>query len=361
MKVALIHYWLISMRGGEKVLEALCELYPEADIYTHVVDPDILSPKLKKHRIITTFISKLPFAKRFYQKYLPFMPLALEQLDLRDYDLVISSESGPAKGVLTNPDALHLCYCHSPMRYLWDMYPEYRDSAGFLTRMMMVPMAHSLRKWDYATGARVDHFVANSSFIAKRIQKTYRRDSSVIPPPVSTARFHVGEGPGEFYLWVGQLTAYKRPDLAIEAFNSSGKPLVVIGDGEMLEPLKAIAKDNITFLGRASDAQIEDHYARCKALVFPGVEDFGIVPIEAMASGRPVIAYGRGGALDTVIDGKTGVLFDDQSVAGLQKAIEQFEAEAEKFDKAALRAHAESFDVEGFKARIKAEIDAQLG
>lgn len=328
-RVAIIHYWLVGMRGGEKVIEALCRMFPQADIFTHVVDPASLSSVLTKHRIVETRIGRLPMAKKLYQKYLPLMPRALEELDLSGYDLVISSESGPAKGVIAPPDAPHLCYCHSPMRYLWDQYHVYREGAGFMTRMLMPHMAHRLREWDVSSAARVDGFAANSNFVANRIRKYWRRESDVVAPPVAVADFAPAPKKelGDFYLWCGELAPYKRPELAVEAFRRLDLPFVVIGGpDDTVAKLKSKAGPKTTFLGKTSFADLKDHMARCRALIFPGEEDFGIVPVEAMASGRPVIAYGRGGILDTVVDGETGLFFKEQSVEALVDAIDRFES-----------------------------------
>jgi glycosyltransferase involved in cell wall biosynthesis len=357
MKVALIHYWLVTNRGGEKVLEALCELFPDADIYTHVVNPLDTSETVLKHSIKTTYIQKLPFATKLYQKYLPLMPLALEQLDLRGYDLVISSESGPAKGVITSPDTLHLCYCHSPMRYVWDMYQEYLETAGRVTRLLMPPLIHYVRLWDYASAARVDQFIANSHHVAKRIQKHYRRSAQVIYPPVDTKAFAPVSQQDDFFLMVGQLVGYKRTGLAVEAFNRMGKPLVVIGEGADLEPLKAKAKANVTILGRQPFSVIRDYYARCKALIFPGEEDFGIVPVEAMASGRPVIAFHKGGALETVIDGVTGLFFDEQTPEAIVEAVNRFEQVQHQFSVEKIVAHAQKFGRDRFQMEMKQLIE----
>ncbi|RDJ03331.1 glycosyltransferase [Rhizobium grahamii] len=315
------------MRGGEKVLEALCDIFPTADIYTHVFDPRAISDKLKAHRIQTTFIGSMPYAKKLYKRYLPLMPMALEQIDLAAYDLVISSESGPAKGIIPTSPAMHVCYCHSPMRYIWNMYNRYYESSGLMTRLMMPPMAHYLRTWDVATANRVDEFVANSTTVAHRIRSYYRREASVINPPVDTGAFrpvHASEL-GDYYLMVGELVSYKRPDLAVEAFNRLKAKLVVIGGGEMLDHLKKIAGPTVTILGSQPFDSLKHHYARCKALIFPGEEDFGIVPVEAMASGRPVIAYGRGGATETVVANKTGMFFQNQTVEELIDAVQRME------------------------------------
>jgi len=352
-KVAIVHYWLVGMRGGEKVLEAIAELYPDADIYTHVHDPAAVSPALNRHRVHTTLIARLPRASRMYQSYLPFMPFALEQLDLRGYDLVISSESGPAKGVLTLPETLHVCYCHTPMRYLWSMYQDYLEGTSGLKKLAFRLLAGGLRRWDYVSAARVDRFIANSTAVADRIQKYYRRDATVIFPPVDVTAFD--PAPAEdFYLVLGQLVPYKRADIAVAACNRLGRKLVVIGEGEQRAHLEKIAGPTVTVMGSQSFDVVKDRLARCRALLFPGEEDFGIVPLEAMAAGKPVIAYAKGGALDTVVDGKTGIHVADQDVDAFARAIETFEADPDRFDPAALRHHADAFN----RARFQAEIQA---
>lgn len=360
MKVAIVHYWLVNMRGGEKVVEALGELFPQADIYTHVYDPSAISEALKRHTIKTTFIQRLPFATRHYQSYLPLMPLALEQLDLRGYDLVISSESGPAKGIIVAPETLHVCYCHTPMRYVWDMYHDYLAGTGALARFIIRPLIHYLRLWDLTTAARVDHFITNSAYVARRVRKHYRREAEVIHPPVDTEAFAPAAECGDFYLMVGQLVRYKRADIAVEAFRRMNKRLIVIGDGEQLPALERTAAPSVTLLGRQPFSVIRDHYARCKALIFPGEEDFGIVPVEAMASGRPVIAYGRGGAMETVVEGVTGLFFDQQTPESLIEAVERYEATESRLSSAAIVQHARRFAKDRFKARMREAIGGWL-
>ncbi|RJS92642.1 glycosyltransferase [Salinisphaera sp. Q1T1-3] len=353
-RVAIVHYWFISARGGEKVVRSLLKLYPEADVYTHVFDEAVFPDISRKHRVITSFISRLPRATRFYQKFLPLMPLALEQLDLRDYDLIISSESGPAKGVLTRPDALHVCYCHSPMRYLWDMYHDYRETAGRLTRFLMVPLTHYLRLWDRLSADRVDHFIANSNFVASRIRKVYRREAFVIHPPVDIHRFELVLSKQDYFVMLGQLTAYKRPDLAVEAFRSMpDKRLKVLGEGEMVDKLRATAPDNVEFPGRVPDDDVKATLQHARALIFPGVEDFGIVPVEAMACGTPVIAFGKGGATESVKDGVTGLLFQSQTVDALIEACVKFDDWEKTVDRPALRARAAEFDEAVFRELFK--------
>lgn len=324
-RVALIHYWLVSMRGGERVLEHLLDLFPGADIYTHVYDPDKVSAKIRAANVRQTFIGRLPGARRHYQKYLPLMPLALEELDLRGYDLVISSESGPAKGVITGPGTLHLCYCHSPMRYLWDHYPDYKESAGRISRMMMPMTFHRLRQWDVSSASRVDGVIANSSFVARRIAKVWGREARIVHPPVAVNEFEPSPEVGSRYLWVSQMTPYKKANVALEAFNRLGVPALMVGEGEMYDEIAARAGPNVEVRRRLTFAQLKQAYATCRALVFTPEEDFGIVPVEANASGRPVIAYGRGGVTDSIIEGKTGIFFDRQTPLALIEAIGRFD------------------------------------
>ncbi|MCA1539928.1 glycosyltransferase [Bradyrhizobium sp. NBAIM32] len=358
MKVAIIHYWLVGMRGGEKVLEALCEMYPEADIYTHVYVPEVVSETIRKHRVVSTFINRLPRAPRMYKTYLPLMPLALEQLDLRDYDLILSSESGPAKGVIAPPHALHVCYCHTPMRYIWNMFHDYRASAGSLARLAMPSLAHYLRLWDVASAARVDSFVANSATVAGRIRRYYGLDANVIHPPVDTAAFSPCPSSelGDYYLMAGELVSYKRPDLAVRAFNELKQKLVVIGGGEMLSEIRRLAGPTVSVLGPQPFEALKHHYARCRALIFPGEEDFGMVPVEAMASGRPVIAFGRGGATETVANDLTGLFFDEQTIDAISNSIARFERMT--FEPEAIVAHAQQFGREPFIRKMRSHIDS---
>jgi glycosyltransferase involved in cell wall biosynthesis len=353
MKIAIVHYWLVGMRGGEKVLEALLDIYPEAVIVTHVYDAANVSAKVRQHEVRQTFIGSLPASKKHYQKYLPLMPLALELVDMQEFDLVISSESGPAKGIIPRPDATHISYCHSPMRYIWDHYHVYRARAGRVARLIMPWVAHRLRIWDVTTAARVDHFIANSTFITKRIEKFYRRRAEVIFPPVDTGEFAISDAVQDHYLLAGEMVSYKRADLAIDAFNASGRKLVVVGDGEMRETLERKSGPNISFLGRVPFAELKQQFATCKALVFPGEEDFGIIPVEVMACGRPVIAYGRGGALDTVQEGLSGVLFHEQTVTALNDTITRFEENADLCGSPlAIRDWAKQFDTAIFKKKF---------
>jgi glycosyltransferase involved in cell wall biosynthesis len=360
MRVAIIHYWLVGMRGGEKVVEALGEMYPQADIFTHVYLPEMISDKIKQHKIVPTFINSLPRAGTMYKTYLPLMPLALEQLDLRGYDLIISSESGPSKGIVPSSDALHVCYCHTPMRYIWNMYHDYRNSAGRITRLMMPPLTHYLRMWDVTSAARVDSFVANSATVARRIHRYYGADSVVIHPPVDTRAFSIAAASEleDYYLMAGELVSYKRPDLAVLAFNEMKLKLVVIGGGEMLDEIRRVAGPTVTVLGSQPFDVLKRHYARCRALIFPGEEDFGMVPVEAMASGRPVVAFGRGGATETVKEGMSGVFFAEQTVEAISSAVRSLAAV--EIDPEKIAAHASQFGREQFFQRMRTHIDGLL-
>lgn len=355
MKIAIIHYWWITNRGGEAVVCALSDLYPSADIFLHVGDDKLIKKTLGdrfKGNIFKTFISKLPWPEKFYQRYLPLMPRALEALDMCDYDLVISSESGPAKGVITRPDAIHLCYCHSPMRYIWDMEAGYKEKMSWLPRKVFGFMSHRLRIWDFVSSARVDGFIANSNFISSRIKKYYRRESTVIYPPVNVSEFNSTEPRQDYYLCLGQLVGYKKADLAVAAFKRLKLPLIVIGEGELFESLNSDKDPHIKLLGRQEFSIVKYYLETCKALIFPGVEDFGIVPVEAMASGAPVIAFDHGGARDTVIDGETGILFKEQTVESLCDAVSKIESGKIFFDKNVLVSRAKEFDVNVFKTKI---------
>ena len=371
LRVALVHYWYVRRRGGERVLEVLANMYPQADIFTLVYDADALPDSIKSHKIAGSFLQKLPKVKHYYRALLPFYPLALEQLRLDDYDLVISQESGPAKGVITRAGTCHICYCHTPMRYLWDMYHDYLSTAplGALGRGCYSLACHYVRQWDYATAARVDHFVASSRNGARRISKYYGRGSDVIYPPVDIDSFSVSDTHDDFYLVVSPLVPYKRVDLAVQACNALGRRLIVIGDGPQKSALQKIAGPTVTFLGFQTDEVVREHYRRCRAFLFPGEEDIGLTPIEAQASGRPVIAYGGGGALETVngfypeqpvlTESRTGVFFEEQSVESLAEAIRAFEAVEDRFSPGAIRNHALQFDEEHFKERFAGFVDCK--
>ncbi len=354
MRAAIIHYWLLNRRGGEKVLDALCRLLPEADVFTLYSDPESLSEEVRRHHITTSFLNPL---RRWYRGLLPLAPLALESFDLRGYDLIVSSESGPAKGVIAPSAAYHICYCHTPMRYLWDLYAEYRNefTRSRLKRAAMAPAANYLRLWDYASAARVDRFIANSGNVRTRIWKTYRREAKVIYPPVDVESFDWSP-PEDYFLAVSELVAYKRIDLLVHYFSRTGRRLRIAGSGPEYRKLKAAAAPNVEFLGRVSDTDLRGLYARCRALLLPGEEDFGITAVEALASGKPVIALGRGGALETVPQ-FGGVFFDNPDETSLAAAVERFEQREAGVSPRELQVWARQFSSAEFLHKMGAVID----
>ena len=360
MKTAIIHYWLVNMRGGEKVIETLLEMFPDADVFTHVYNPKAISPIINKRRIFTSRINSLPFAKKLYQFYMPLMPSALMDFDLQNYDLIISSESGPAKGVVPNPNAYHLCYCHSPMRYLWDMYHEYFRETNFFVRFFMKRLIPGLRFWDVVSANLVDCFVANSNYVAKRIRRYYNRKAVIIHPPVNIEKYlSIERSPRDYYLFFGQITGYKRADIAIKACLNSGRKLIVAGAGANKRSFNKYKKSGlIYFTDKISDNKIAEFFSEAKALLFPGIEDFGIVPIEANAAGCPVIAFRRGGALDTVVENSTGLFFDEQTPQSLIEAMDYFEKNEDKFiDRDKYICHVKKFSKSVFIEQIQRLID----
>jgi glycosyltransferase involved in cell wall biosynthesis len=349
-RIAFVHFCLVNMRGGERVLDFFCDLFPQADIFTLVADAKRVPARIKQHKITTSFIQKLPFGVKKYQQYLPLHPLAVEQFDLSGYDLVISFQSGVLNHVIVSPETCHLCYCHTPVRYLWNMYHEYKKDTHGITRLLWPLIANYMRQLDYVSAQRVDYFMANSHNVQKRIRRYYRRDSEVLYPPLAFDLFHTGASE-DFYLVVGQLNPYKKVDLAVQAFNRLNKRLVIIGDGPQRKKLETMAGPGITFLGRETDAVLTDYYARCRALVFPGEEDFGLAPLEAMASGKPVLAFGRGGALETVQPGRTGVLFREQTVNSLIEAVSRLEES--HWDADDIRNYARQFSHENVREKYR--------
>lgn len=351
-KVALVHDWLVGQGGGERVLKCMHEIWPDAPIYTLVYDEDKAPSWLKNCDVRTTYIQGWPGGKTHHKYLLSFMPKAWEALDLTEFDLVVSSCMSCCKGVLTRPDALHVCFCHSPIRYVWDMYYEYFRGASALKRAFMPNMIHKVRLWDFQAAQRVDRFISNSDYVGKRIEKYYRRDSVTIHPGVDVPDGTVSEDRDDYYLVVSRFVHYKRVDLAIEACNKLGRKLVVIGSGgEEEQYLREIAGDTVEFRGRVSDQEMTEAYSNAKAFLFPGIEDFGLTPLEAQAHGCPVLAFGEGGALETVVDEETGLFFHEQTVDSLVACMEQFES-MDGLSAKNCREHAACFSNDKFKEAL---------
>lgn len=355
LKVALVHDWLNQVGGAERVLETLVDMYPGAPIYTSIYWPQAMPAGYREWDIRTAWLDRLPLVHRRHQMFLPLYPFAFESFDLSGYDVVLSNKSGFCHGVLTGPDTVHICYCLTPTRYVWtyDAYAR-REGLGRLAALVLAPVLNWQRVWDRAAADRVDHFVAISREVQARIRKYYRRESTIIYPPVEAERFAAQPiaRPDDYYLVVSRLIPYKSIDLAVQAFGQLGLPLVVGGTGRDRARLEGMARPNVKFLGNVPPADLPGLMARCKAFIFPGYEDFGITPLEAMAAGRPVIAYAAGGALDTVIDGVSGVFFDQPTPESLAAAVRRFEDMS--FDPGAIRAHAEGFDRSVFERELAA-------
>lgn len=356
MRVALAHDYLNQYGGAERVLENLHDMYPDAPIYTSMYDPDAMPAAYRTWDIRTSFMQRLPFVTTRHQSYLMAYPIAFESFDLGAYDVVISNSSAFCKGVITGPNTLHISYCLTPMRWVW-RYRDYvdRERLGGFTRMILPPLIHYLRLWDVSTSARVDRFVSISTAVAARIQKYYRRDSEIIYPPVDCHQFGPTRPPGDYYLSGGRLTPYQRKDLIVDAFRDLGLPVKIVGDGRDRARLEARASSNIEFVGRVDDETLRELYANCRAYLFPAEEDFGIMPVEAQAAGRPVVAYAAGGALDTVVDGETGVYFHDQTPSSLAAAVERFERMT--FDPERIRRNAERFSAQIFRDRFASYVE----
>jgi glycosyltransferase involved in cell wall biosynthesis len=361
MKLAIVHDYLNQMGGAERVLMVLHDVFPEAPIFTSIYAPGLVDGAFRRMDVRTSFMQRLPFVHRHHQPFLPLFPLAFESLDLRDYDVVLSMSSGWAKNVLTRPETCHLCYCLTPMRFGWS-FQEYvsRERVAAWQRGLLAPVMAGIRLWDVAGSNRVDHFAAISTGVARRIWKYYRRDAEVIHPPVDTAAYAPLDdrgGEGDHFLIVSRLIPYKRVDLAIEACNLLGAPLKVIGDGRDRSRLERLAGPTVEMLGWVDDETKRRHLSSCKAFIFPAEEDFGISPVEAMAAGRPVVAFAAGGALDTIVDGTTGVLFRQPAVHALVEALET--ASRRTWDRAAIRAHAARFDVQTFCTQLREFIEVK--
>jgi glycosyltransferase involved in cell wall biosynthesis len=357
MRTAIAYDWLNQFGGAERVLTELHGMYPEAPIYTAVYAPELLPEEMRGWDVRPSFLQRIPLARYRHQPFFPLMPMAFEQFDLREYDLVLTTSSACAKGVITAPETLNICYCYTPCRYLWDLYHDY--TRGSKAKLLFAPIAHWMRMWDQLSSQRVDHFIAISHEVARRIRRHYRREAEVIHPPVDVDRFRPnGEPPEDYYLVVSRLVSYKRIDLAIEAVNMLKRRLVIVGDGPERKRLESIAGPTVEFRGSLSDAEIADLYAGCRAFLFPSFEDFGIAPVEAQAAGRPVIALRRGGALDTVISGVTGLFFEEQCAISLAHAITEFEQL--RFDPLRCRRNAERFDRTLFAHRLSEAVAHQL-
>ncbi len=353
-KVALVFDWMTSRGGAEKVNLQLHKIFPDAPIFTSIFDRES-HPEFSGADIRTSFIDKLPFSKSKHQIYLGLMPQAYEAMDLSEFDIVISSSHSCAKGVITKPETMHVSYCHSPMRYAWDNWHEYIRNYKInpVAKYLGKKSIHKIRMWDRLSAERVDYYIANSNTTKRRIEKYYKKPASVIHPGIKCSNFKADEKSEGYFLAVGRLTGYKKFDLLVEAFNKIGLPLKIAGTGIDEDRLRAKARGNIEFLGYVSDKELRSLYAKSEALIFPQLEDFGLTPLESMASGRPIIAFGKGGALDTVIDGKTGIFFKTQSVDGIKKAISAYIDNKKKFRKKNIREHAEKFDNKVFKEEMK--------
>ena len=350
-KVALVHDWLTGRRGGEKVLEVFAEIFPDAPIFTLFHFPGSQIEEIERRTIHTSFLQKMPFIKKRYRWYLHFFPLAVELFDLQEYNFILSSSHCVAKGVIPSPEALHISYIHSPVRYAWNQYFAYfsPDKLGFFSRRVIPPLIHRLRQWDVMSTPRVDHFLANSKTVARRIHRYYRRKADCIHPPVDSDLFQPGNGVGDYYLIVSALVPYKRLDLAIEVFNRNGLKMKIAGDGPDYRRLKKAANKNIEFLGFLSAQELLQAYQGAKALLMPGEEDFGINSLEAQSCGIPVIAFGKGGATETVIPQETGLFFPELTAESLQAALDKFQSIA--FNKSKIRANALTFSRGSFKEK----------
>lgn len=360
MRVAIVHDYLNQVGGAERVVESFHRLWPQAPIFTTIADRDAMPPSLRDADIRTSWMQHLPGWQRHFRAYLPLYPFAIERMDLRGFDVVVSSSSAWAKAARAPAGATHVCYCHTPMRWVWD-YERYveREDFSLLERLGLPPVIAALRAWDLRTSRRPSHLVVNSRVVQQRVAQCWGRPSELLYPPVDVDRFTPAQEDGRYHLVVSRLAHYKRIDLAVAAFTRLGLPLVIIGDGPARVELEAMAGPNVTFRGRVDDAGVAQAMRECRALIFPGEEDFGITPLEANASGRPVIAYGAGGVLETVRDGVTGVLFGEQTVDALAIGVQR--ADGLSWNSAAIRNHAEAYDASIFEQRFRAIVEREAG
>jgi len=369
LRVAIVHDWFYTRGGAERVVEVLADIFPQADLFALFARPEAMAPQLRSRKLTTSWLQKVPLIHRFHRHTLMLHPFALEQFDFTGYDLVISSTAGTVKGVITSTNTMHVCYCYSPMRYIWDMYSAYIREMRPITRFVFSLTAHRVRLWDYAAAGRVDEFACDSKYVASRIRKYYRRESEVIYPPIDVRSLRIHDRQEDFYIAVGRLVNYKRFDLAIEACNQLNRPLKVIGSGPDLRRLQRLAGPTVEFLGGISDREKHEMMGKCRALLFPGEEDFGIVPVEVQAHGRPVIAFGAGGALETVrglaadsesaLDA-TGIFFYEPTAQSLARAIERFERHSDCFDPETIRRHAMEFDESIFRAKMAEFVERKV-
>ena len=383
MKIAIVHEWLVTYVGSERVVEQILNLYPEADFFC-LFDflPDNERDFIRNRKVNTSFLQKMPFAKRFYRNYLPLMPFAIERFDLSEYDLIISSSHAVAKGVKKSPHQLHICYCHTPMRYVWDLRDQYLEESGLnkgIKGMVAKVILDHLKRWDISAAERVDYFIANSHYIKERIKRAYGREAVVIYPPVDIEKFQIGKKREDFFLAVSRMVPYKKVDLIVEAFSEMELPLVVIGDGPDFKRIKSLARKNVEFLGFQKDEVLKEYMQKARAFVFAAEEDFGIVPVEAQACGTPVIAYGRGGVRETVVpvqgtevraqntDNRTqtgeptGIFFYEQTKGALIEAVREFMRVEERFNPLVIRKNVERFGIERFKEEFREFVKGKVG
>jgi glycosyltransferase involved in cell wall biosynthesis len=368
MRVAIVHHWYVPKDGGERVAEALAALYPQADLFALIAVPGQMPSSLAGRRLTTSFLNRLPAARRYYRHMLPAFPLAIEQMDLTGYDLVLSSDSGPMKGVIVSPDSVHVCYCHSPMRYLWDQYHAYSSGMGAFQRVAFAAAAHYVRNWDQTAAQRVTRFAASSRYVAARIRQYYARESAVVYPPVDTCAGYLSSSHDETYLTVSRLTSYKRVDLLIEACNRLSRCLRIVGTGPEEARLRSLAGKSIEFLAEVDHQTLWREYSRCRAFLYAAEEDFGIAMVEAQACGRPVVTFGRGGSLENVVNldnaahrtSCTGLFYYEQSASSVAEAILRFERNEQRFQPSVIRKHASRFSVDVFRRSLQVLIDDAL-